>query len=126
MTFTFPTLPDSLLVFLAWLLPALLLFLWLRPVLTPAKALSLFETGGVLSARQLLAWVLAIYGLSMRAAGRLDDAGLENILQWVAALFAVGGLVKAAAVVGPTTITAKKIEPDVTAGSVDIQPSKTE
>jgi hypothetical protein len=86
---------------LYWIAGLLLAWRWLRRELTPRRVLSIFETDGVLSARQLLAWVLAVFGMCMLAAGRLNVEGLSSLLGWVVGLFGIGGIVKAAAAVKP-------------------------
>ncbi|SNC62176.1 hypothetical protein SAMN06265337_0618 [Hymenobacter gelipurpurascens] len=111
MTVNLPPVSEPLLHTGLWALGILLLWFWLRKELTPRVFLSIFETDGVLSARQILAWVLAIYGMAMRAAGRLDNDGLDVCLQASFILFGIGGFVKAAAVVKPsTTVNARKID----------------
>jgi hypothetical protein len=122
MTLNLPAIPPAVWPLLLWVLPFAALAYWQRNTLTPAKALSIFESDGVLSARQILAWVVSLYGMLMRAAGRLDDAGLNACFQCSFILFGIGGLVKAAAVVGPTTINAKKVEGDLVAEKNEVKP----
>ena len=97
---------------LAWAAGFLLLWLWLRHDLTPKKFLSIWETDGTLSSRQILAWVVAVFGMSMRAAGRLDNAGMEICFECSFILFGIGGAVKLADKIKlpGTEVTAKKAE----------------
>ena len=81
---------------------------WLRKDLTPRRLLSIFETNGVLSARQILAWIIALFGLFMRAADHLDNQGMEQCFEWATLLFGIGGAVKAVAALKPTTVNAEK------------------
>ena len=100
-----------LLHLLAWVFLLLLLWLWLRKELTPRRFLSIFETDGVLSARQVFAWVVGVWALAMRTAGRIDNETFRYALESVWVLFGIGGLVKAVGAIKPgTTVNAKKVE----------------
>ena len=76
------------------------LWFWLRKDLTPACFLAIWETDGVLSSRQIAAWVL-LWSLFMRSAGRIDNDALRIGLEMVVVLFGIGGIVKAVGKVKP-------------------------
>lgn len=124
MTVNLPSLPHEYYAVACWAVGLLILWFWLRKDLTPARFLSIFETEGTLSARQLLAWVLAIYGMSMRAAGRLDNDGLDVCLQASFILFGIGGAVKVADRIKPaTTVNAANVDAKVQANDVTVNES---
>jgi hypothetical protein len=126
MPLTFPTLQENHWHYLLGCSIALLLWLWLRHELTPAKVLSIFETDGTLSARQILAWVLAFYGMLMRAAGRLDNDGMKMCFDCSFILFGIGGAVKVAdKIKPPTTISAKTVTAEVKTDTTNIAPTET-
>lgn len=111
MTIDFPTIPVEALRTATVAVLVVCAALWLRKDLTPKLFLSIFETTGVLSARQILAWIIALFGLCMRAAGRLDNDGMEKCFEWATLLFGIGGAVKAVAAIKPTTtVQAKNVE----------------
>ena len=103
---------------LAWALHAffflalgLTLARWLRKELTPRAFLSIWQTDGVLSSRQILAWVIACYGMYMRYLGNLDNDGLWKCFEASFILFGIGGAVKAVAAIKPTTtVNAKQVD----------------
>ncbi|HEX8658249.1 MAG TPA: hypothetical protein VF690_11960 [Hymenobacter sp.] len=98
----------------AWAAVLFLLWLWLRKELTPKRFLSIFETDGTLSSRQILAWVIAIWALGMRSADRITDDTLRIALEAVMVLFGIGGLVRAVDKYKPsTTVNAGTKEGDV-------------
>jgi hypothetical protein len=68
---------------------------------TPARFLAIWETDGVLSSRQIAAWVLLLWSLFMRSAGRIDNEALRIGLEMVVVLFGIGGIVKAVGKVKP-------------------------
>lgn len=124
MTVNLPTVTHDLQAVALWAIGLFCIWFWLRKDLTPARFLSIFETDGVLSSRQLLAWVLAIYGMAMRAAGRLDNDGLDICLQASFILFGIGGAVKLADKIKPaTTVNANNVQADVTAANVSVSTS---
>ena len=104
--------------FLSWALHAfaflvlvLTLVRYLRKDLPPDKFLSIWETDGVLSSRQILAWVIACYGMYMRYLGNLEDEGLWKCFEASFILFGIGGAVKAVAAIKPgTTANAKQVD----------------
>lgn len=91
-----------------------LAFLWLRKELTPAKALSLFESEGVLSMRLVLAFAVVVFTLCMQAKGRLTTMMVEANYTLAGILLGLGvGKVvgKAFASRAPdTTVNAKKAD----------------
>jgi len=111
MLFNLPAISAAVLHGLFVLTAILLLWLWLRKELTPKRFLSIWESDtGVLSSRQILAWVIAIYGMYGRYLGNLDNDGLGRCFEAAFILFGIGGLVQAAAKIKPaTTINAKEV-----------------
>ena len=108
------TLLLALLHLLAWVFLVLFLWLWLRKELTPKRFLSIWESDNVLSSRQILAWVLAIWALGMRSAGRIDNESFRYALESVWVLFGIGGAVKAVEKYKPApTVNAKTDEGDI-------------
>jgi hypothetical protein len=106
-----PHLPFYLIQAACWVVLVLGLRYWLRDELTPKRFLTIFESHNVLSSRLILAWVLAIFGMCMYAAGRMNDNGLWGLLGWVVGLFGIGGVVNAtAAIKGDTNIKAEKVD----------------
>lgn len=121
LTIDFAALPAYAWHIALWVLGVFLLWLWLHKELTPKRFLSIWETDGTLSSRQILAWVTALYGMAMRAAmvtdaagkvtPRLDNDGLDVCLQASFILFGIGGFVKAAEKIKPTpNVTVKKVD----------------
>ncbi|MET4106060.1 hypothetical protein [Hymenobacter sp. UYP22] len=121
MKITLPPLPESMLTAAGWLALALLLWLWLRKELTPTKIISIWETDGCLSARQILAWVVVLYGLFMRAAGRIDNAALESCFECGFILFGIGGAVKLAERIKPVTTTVNSKKTDIKTEAVKVE-----
>lgn len=126
MTLQLPPISHELQSILLWGAGIGLVWFWLRKELTPKRFLTIFETDGTLSARQLLAWILALYGMSMRAAGRLDNDGLDVCLQASFILFGIGGAVKVAERIKPATqINAKNVN-DMNVGAASSQSTAIE
>lgn len=121
MNITLPLLPDYLVTAAAWLALALLLWFWLRKELTAAKIISIWETDGCLSARQILAWVVVLYGLFMRAAGRIDNDGMESCFECGFILFGIGGAVKFAERIKPVTTTVNSKKTDISTDAVNVK-----
>ena len=83
-----PLLP--LLPYLGWAVALLLLWLWLRPVLTPAWVLSLLESERVASIRLTIAAVVVGFVMSLDAAGRLSDTARSEWLTFAGVLLGLG------------------------------------
>lgn len=81
--------------YILWGLGWLLFFFYLRGQLTPKRLLSIWETEGVLSGRQIMAWIIGLYGLYGRCTGRLSAADMEACFQAAYILFGIGGVVNA-------------------------------
>ncbi|RSK50132.1 hypothetical protein [Hymenobacter rigui] len=110
MSINLPTLPDTFFLYAVRLLVALLLWLWLRKELTPKRVLSIWESEGVLSSRQILAWVVALFGLFMRAADRIDNDALSHCFECSFILFGIGGAVQLASKIKPATTVNAKVD----------------
>lgn len=109
----------------AWVFLVLFLWLWLRRELTPKRFLSIFETEGVLSARQLLAWVIAIWAMGMRSANRIDNETFATALESTWVLFGIGGIARAVEKYKPAPV----VKAETKEGDVNVSPpdtSKTE
>ena len=126
-TVNLPSVPAGVLPVVAWALAGLLLWLWLRRELTPKRFLSIWETDGTLSSRQILAWVVACFGMFMRAGGQFDNEGMQVCFECSFILFGIGGVVKAAGRLKPAANIVQAKKADVTAaGDVNLQTTTTE
>lgn len=121
-TLNWPDLLAGLFHYTAWVFAILVVFLWMRKVLTPAAVLSIWQTDGVLSARQILAWVISIYGMCMRSAGNLDNEGMRYCFEASMILFGIGAVPKVAErLKAPTTVKANTAEIDTKGGGVTVE-----
>lgn len=119
MTVQLPTLQENHWHYLLGTGITALVYWWLRSELTPRRVISIFETEGVLSARQILAWVLAIFTMCMLAAGRISPSQAESLLLIPLGLFGFGTLPKVAdKLKAPTTVNARQVKAQVETDSL--------
>jgi hypothetical protein len=67
----------AVLPFAGWGFALGVLYIWLRPAITPAWVRQLFESEGEASVRLVLAPVVVIYTLCMQSAGRLSEGMVQ-------------------------------------------------
>jgi hypothetical protein len=73
-----------------WALVMLLVLYNLRKAITATKALEIVSTDGVLSGRQVLAWVMAIWTMCMYYAERMSIEGVDKMFTIIVGMYLVG------------------------------------